>query len=328
MPFGLDLSEVEPGKTIKADHVFPIYELLTGERSPGNNFEFTVDGPIKVSGENRADKFELENYQGSGNINQYVGGNLQNAITDIVLGDTTIGTDTTLESKDSNIVVTDQDDSAGFYDYDISLTANFEKTNISATNYLEGKGLRLSSANENALYLGYKEPNQGGDNQVNMVTNTNSIAIAVDDQDENFISGNLSSSNNPNPDYTKVVTFGKNATTFEVEARFKQDVILNYTSDVREKINVSPIRNSNNIIQGISGYTFEWKDEEKRNLYGNKKEYGVIAQELKEVMPEAVVEREDGTLAVNYKSLIPVIIEKLKLQQEEIDSLKNQNSKN
>jgi hypothetical protein len=51
------------------------------------------------------------------------------------------------------------------------------------------------------------------------------------------------------------------------------------------------------------------------------KEIGFIAQELREVFPEIVTENEDGVLGVKYTELIPVLVQAIKEQQEEIDAL-------
>ena len=37
-------------------------------------------------------------------------------------------------------------------------------------------------------------------------------------------------------------------------------------------------------------------------------DYGLIAQEVREVLPEIVRERDDGYLTVSYQSLIPILI--------------------
>ncbi len=52
------------------------------------------------------------------------------------------------------------------------------------------------------------------------------------------------------------------------------------------------------------------------------KRYGVVAQEVKEVFPDLVFEKENGNMAVNYDGFIPVLIEALKEQQGQIDSLR------
>jgi hypothetical protein len=52
---------------------------------------------------------------------------------------------------------------------------------------------------------------------------------------------------------------------------------------------------------------------------------GVIAQEVKEIVPSAVVEREDGYLAVRYDKLIPLLIEAVKALKAEIEEMKREN---
>lgn len=50
-------------------------------------------------------------------------------------------------------------------------------------------------------------------------------------------------------------------------------------------------------------------------------QYGFIAQELKEVFPDMVSQREDGVLGIRYTELIPVLVQAIKEQQEQIDAL-------
>ena len=53
-----------------------------------------------------------------------------------------------------------------------------------------------------------------------------------------------------------------------------------------------------------------------------KDDVGVIAQEVQEVLPEVVEQRKDETLAVNYEKLVPLLIEAIKEQGEQINTLK------
>ena len=53
-----------------------------------------------------------------------------------------------------------------------------------------------------------------------------------------------------------------------------------------------------------------------------KQKIGVLAQEIQEVFPELVTEDGNEMLAVNYQGLVPVLINALKDQQNEIDELK------
>ena len=47
-----------------------------------------------------------------------------------------------------------------------------------------------------------------------------------------------------------------------------------------------------------------------------------MEQEVKELVPEIVTEREDGMLAVKYEKLVPVLIEAIKELTEEVNELK------
>ena len=96
------------------------------------------------------------------------------------------------------------------------------------------------------------------------------------------------------------------------------DIVAFSSSDKRLKDDINKIESSKEIIDGINGYTFTWKEEAE--LEG--KSLGVIAQEVKEVLPEVVHERDSGMLAVDYIKLIPVLIEEVKRLSKEVDELK------
>lgn len=54
-----------------------------------------------------------------------------------------------------------------------------------------------------------------------------------------------------------------------------------------------------------------------------KKHFGLIAQELKEIYPDLVYEEDDGYLSVDYTGLIPILIQSIKELREEIDNLRD-----
>ena len=97
------------------------------------------------------------------------------------------------------------------------------------------------------------------------------------------------------------------------------DVIAYASSDERLKNNITPITNAIDKVLSISGNTFDWN--EKSDYEGN--DVGVIAQEILEVLPEAVTTRNTGYLAVRYEKLVPLLIEAIKEQQETITNLQN-----
>ena len=99
------------------------------------------------------------------------------------------------------------------------------------------------------------------------------------------------------------------------------DVIAFASSDKRLKENIKPIANALDKVCKISGNTFDW-NEEKQNTYKGR-DYGVVAQEIKEVMPELVDTRDNGYLAVKYDKIVPLLIESIKELKKEIEELKS-----
>jgi len=97
-------------------------------------------------------------------------------------------------------------------------------------------------------------------------------------------------------------------------------------SDKRLKENITPISNPIEKLMSLSGNNFRWVDDyyEKQNQeFFKQNDVGVIAQEVLAVLPEAIHERETGFLAVDYKKLIPLLIECVKAQQAQIEGLQN-----
>ena len=85
-------------------------------------------------------------------------------------------------------------------------------------------------------------------------------------------------------------------------------------SDRRKKSNIERIENALDKVSQLNGYTFDYNGERKT---------GVIAQEVKEVLPEAVYGSEDTTYSVAYGNLVGILIEAIKELKNEIDQLKN-----
>jgi len=89
-------------------------------------------------------------------------------------------------------------------------------------------------------------------------------------------------------------------------------------SDVRLKEDIQTVTSALDILTKLRGVTFYWKNK----TTSGEKQYGVIAQEVEEVLPELVntvsKEGEETIKVVNYNGLISPMIEAIKEQQQEI----------
>lgn len=95
------------------------------------------------------------------------------------------------------------------------------------------------------------------------------------------------------------------------------DITAFYTSDQRLKDNVVAIEDPLVKVLSISGNTYTWN--EKSGKEGN--DVGVIAQEILEVLPEAVVTRDNGYLAVDYHKIVPLLVEAIKELSAKVENL-------
>lgn len=95
------------------------------------------------------------------------------------------------------------------------------------------------------------------------------------------------------------------------------------TSDRKYKTDINVIKRALDKVNALEGATYAYnvsKYPEKRFAEGTT--YGFIAQDLRKVLPELVIEDDEGFLAINYDGVIPVLTEAIKEQQKEIESLK------
>ena len=94
--------------------------------------------------------------------------------------------------------------------------------------------------------------------------------------------------------------------------------MLLLTSDEREKTQIKSLNTADSLekLSRVRPVSFQWKK-------GAVPDQGVIAQELRKVFPELVVQNEDGHFSVRYTSLsAPIIasIQELNIQQEKLQT--------
>jgi hypothetical protein len=87
-------------------------------------------------------------------------------------------------------------------------------------------------------------------------------------------------------------------------------------SDARIKKNVTVIDNALSKVQALNGYTFERTDIDVG------RQTGVIAQEVMNVLPEAVSVAQDGMYIVAYGNMVGLLIESIKELSAQVAELK------
>jgi len=98
-----------------------------------------------------------------------------------------------------------------------------------------------------------------------------------------------------------------------------------YASDARLKTNIKPIESALEKVQLLRGVEFDWRDdvEEKGFNPSMSHETGVIAQEVQEVIPDAVVPApfDENYLTVQHEKIIPLLIESVKELTAQVEEL-------
>lgn len=88
---------------------------------------------------------------------------------------------------------------------------------------------------------------------------------------------------------------------------------LTQASDKRFKENISVVNNALEKIKSIHGVSYNFTKKAQAELHRDeKRDLGVIAQEVKKVFPEAVRTDSNGMLSVAYSMLISPLIEAVK----------------
>lgn len=124
---------------------------------------------------------------------------------------------------------------------------------------------------------------------------------------------------NHNNVYDTIFNIQKSRVTTNVKflANKGIDVVggINQLSDRRAKRDIKPIENALEKIERLHGVVYE-------NIRTDKRETGLIAQDVLEVLPEAVDKDMDDYLNISYGNMMGLIVESIKELKNEIYNLK------
>ena len=93
------------------------------------------------------------------------------------------------------------------------------------------------------------------------------------------------------------------------------------SSDERLKENINDLTASLEKVLQLRGVTYNWKD---KNEYSSATQIGLIAQEVKKIIPELVDQDQQGLYSVQYSHLVPLLVEAIK----ELNTLLGQTQQN
>ena len=93
----------------------------------------------------------------------------------------------------------------------------------------------------------------------------------------------------------------------------------NTSSDQRLKDNITDAEDAGELIDAIQVRQFDWKAD------GEHQRYGMVAQELTTVAPEAVTTPEDPDemMGVDYSKLVPMLIKEIQTLRSRVQQLEN-----
>ncbi|MCP4568774.1 MAG: tail fiber domain-containing protein [FCB group bacterium] len=99
--------------------------------------------------------------------------------------------------------------------------------------------------------------------------------------------------------------------------------VVAYT-ETRMKTNIAPIDNALEIVDGLNGVSYDWRKDKNtagKNL-SDRRQVGLLADDVEKVLPELVHEDADGNRLVAYSKLTAVLIEAVKELKAENSDLK------
>jgi len=89
-------------------------------------------------------------------------------------------------------------------------------------------------------------------------------------------------------------------------------------SDIKLKTMIEPLSKKNiDELFNINPVKYKFISDKQ-----NKIHYGFIAQEVEKIYPELISNDYSGNKSVNYLEMIPILLSKMKIMQEELDELK------
>ena len=171
---------------------------------------------------------------------------------------------------------------------------------------------------------------------VNGLTVSNTISGSINGNSASASTVNVANSDGPGGNFNLLMTNNGVSATASVyrdtglyynagtNALTVNGDITALASDMRLKTSLEQIEGAVAKVLKLSGFTYEFNETGRELNLPAGRHSGVSAQQVLEVLPEAVACRPiDDYLTVKYDKLVPLLIEAIKELKGEIDELKN-----
>jgi hypothetical protein len=98
------------------------------------------------------------------------------------------------------------------------------------------------------------------------------------------------------------------------------------SSDQRYKQNIRTLNDALARIRRLRGVSYEWNRAAYPEMqFASGTQLGFIAQEVEPVLPEIVHKSSTGMYSLNYPALVPVLVEAVKEQQQQVEKVQAEN---
>ena len=209
--------------------------------------------------------------------------------------------------------------------------------NLSVSGTIYGNGSQVTSLNASNLSDGTVPIARLGDpsdtkNSTTFLAGDNrfrTVVVAINSVTNEGNNRVLTSSGTGTADASTKLTFDQESVTSTLGVTGVISCTGNitaFTSDIRLKTGIQPIENAVAKLLKLNGFTYEHNELAESLGYERNGERfsGVSAQDVKEVLPEAVKPAPANAdyMTVQYEKLVPLLIEAIKELKAEIDELK------
>ena len=162
----------------------------------------------------------------------------------------------------------------------------------------------------------------------NPVNTFKTVVVAINSVTNQGNNRVLTSSGTGTADASTKLTFDQESSTSNLAITGTMTCTGNitaFTSDIRLKTEIQPIENAVTKVLKLNGFTYNHNEVAgELGLDTDIRYAGVSAQDVKEVLPEAVKPAPANAdyMTVQYEKLVPLLIEAIKELKAEIDELK------